>query len=206
MDIYKNLFIDTAALLKPIGYTKKRSFFYLKKENNWGVIDFQKSTKTTATNTLFTINLGICSSVLRAWRSRLMPGEDLASPPDLLQCQWQMRIGDLLPRPGDHWWEINENTSYEALSKDVFSFILDLAVPKIEKYIKDESLEEYWLEGKNGGLTPAGVYRSLAVLLKTYNRDNLDEFIKKWKEAEKRNINLVNQFLTDLGYEEGKTS
>lgn len=96
MDGYKILISEISDLLKKIGFRKSGDAFYYSKENNIGLIEFQKSRSSIATSTSFTINLGVYSSALHIFDNR-----DLKSKPTMSDCHWRERIGFLLPVLGD---------------------------------------------------------------------------------------------------------
>jgi hypothetical protein len=173
-DKYKKLIDILTPALKEKGFTKYRHRFYLRIENNWGIIDFQKSTKSTSNSVIFTVNLGIASKRILEKFSQIPEGKK----PDIWDCQWQVRLGHVLGINKDLWWTINEETSIDQLSEQLKEYILDYGVPEILKYISDDSLRDLWLSGKSPSLTKIQRLRYLSILLKEIGPQNLLDTIK----------------------------
>ena len=94
---------------------KIRNNFYLVTEDSTCVIEIQLSQWNQLDSGKFTINLGrnfpIVEKVLRA--------KILDRIPKAGQCTIQTRVGSIVPQPRDIWWEVNENTDTNLLSKQV---------------------------------------------------------------------------------------
>ncbi len=131
-----------------------------------GIINFQKS-KTSAEDILFTINLGVSSSLIRKFQ-----GEDLTQKPTIEDAHWRIRIGFLLLPKQDFWWKIDKNTITQHIASDVESILETKAIPEIEKHITDENLEEMWLNGISEGLTEFQRYIHLTTLLRLHKKEN----------------------------------
>jgi hypothetical protein len=164
MEQYKLLIAAISNVLKARGFTKAGTTFYLFKENNWGVINFQKSKSATAQAASFTINLGVMSSAVnKADSYRPVQGK-----PQVYDCHMQKRIGDLLPARRDHWWQIEEGTSLPQLTAEIEGVLTTLAIPEIERYITDESLIQAWLAGVVTGISERDRYLHLTTLLQLH--------------------------------------
>jgi hypothetical protein len=196
MDKYKSLLLEVNSNLKSLGYKKSGATFYYRKDNNLGIIEFQKSRSNTAAASLFTINLGIYSGSLQVF-DRI----DLKSKPTISDCHWRKRIGYLLPQKQDYWWQIDDNTSLTGLITEITNILKELAIPEIQKYIADESLEKSWMAGVSEGLTEQQMYLYLIALLKTYNknsfRDKVEE-LKKFSKGKSFEHN-IKEYLVKLG-------
>lgn len=196
MEKYKSLISDINNVLKPFGFKKSAETFFYRKDNNIGIIDFQKGRRSNVTSTLFTINLGIYSSALKVFDSF-----DIKSKPTISDCHWKKRIGFLLPKKQDYWWEINDSTSLPNLLTEITKVLRELAIPEIQKYISDESLEKSWNEGISEGLTEQQMYLYLIALLKTYNKPELHTKVEELKNFSKGKpfYNNVKEYLAKLG-------
>jgi hypothetical protein len=196
MDKYKSLISEIGSILKPLNYKKSGETFYYIKDKNTGIINFQKGRSSTAASTLFTINLGTYSSSLRVF-DRI----DLKSKPIISDCHWRKRIGFLLPQKQDYWWQINENTSLTSLINEIANILKELAIPEIQKYISDESLERSWIRGISEGLTEQQMYLYLIALLKAYNKPELQAKIVELMNFSKGKpfYNNVKENLEKLG-------
>lgn len=171
--MYKELIKKVSLYLKSIGFEQKADTFYINKANNWGLINFQKSRSSTSFVTLFTINLGISSSILRE-----AAGINLSKKPAIEECHWNERIGFLLDQKEDFWWKIEADTNLDKLSAEIVMVLNKFAIAEIDKHIKDESLESEWLNGKGAGLTDLQIYVNLTTLLKLKGSDILPKVIE----------------------------
>ncbi|MES2217341.1 MAG: DUF4304 domain-containing protein [Pseudomonadota bacterium] len=63
-DSYKKLLNVIKLVLKNVGYSCKGNLFYTQQKNNWGLIAFQKSLKSTSSEIIFTVNLGVNSATI----------------------------------------------------------------------------------------------------------------------------------------------
>ena len=172
-----------APRLKRHGFTRKRQTFYLQRGENLGLINLQKSTTSTADASIFTMNLGVASARLRRfadpewWTSRSV---------SILDCQWETRIGSLLPGGHDKWWSLAEGEPLAPIIDELIPVLEDVAVPTIEQLISDEGLRNYWLACfRSGGLGFLGL-KHLSVLLKALGPEEdlqpvLDEM---WRQVE----------------------
>jgi hypothetical protein len=196
MEKYKSLISDISNVLKPFGFKKSAETFFYNKDNNIGIIDFQKGRSSVATSTLFTINLGIYSGALKVF-DRF----DIKSKPSISDCHWRKRVGFLLPQKQDYWWEINDKTSLPSLITEITNTLRELAIPEIQKYISDESLEKSWMEGISEGLTEQQMYLYLIALLKKDNKPSLQAKIEELKSLSKGKpfYNNVKENLAKLG-------
>src|SRR5688572_513057 len=98
MDKYNELVKNIASAIKKEGFIKNGDSFYLNKENNWAIINFQKSVYSDNRVLKFTINLGTASTTLRKFG-----GEEIEIKPKIENCHWRRRIGFLMPQKDDYW-------------------------------------------------------------------------------------------------------
>ena len=148
--------------LKKAGFTKAKQSFYYLYEGNWGIIDFQKSTKTDPSTVVFTVNAGIVSNRILNFLAQIEPNKK----PDIWDAHWRVRIGYLMPSNTDLWWTIEDGTNITNLGQTILDNIINFGVPEIRKFIKDESLRDLWLSGKSPALTDFQRLMYLCVLLK----------------------------------------
>jgi hypothetical protein len=198
MDIapaFKGLLDKTLApTLKQHGFSQSGRTFYLRREGNWGLVNFQKSTKSSAERIVFAVNLGIASSrLLEFFPPRRLRVSGLAAKPQIWDCHWQMRLGSLVADQKDIWWTVEANTRLEQLGLEIDGYIRNLAIPELSKYIRDEALRDLWLSGHAPGLTEFMRLMNLSVLLKTLGPLNLLEptLNELWRVAEGKPIASV---------------
>lgn len=195
MDKYKLLIAGIAPFLRALGYNKSGESFFYNKEGNIGIINFQKSRSSISTSTLFTINLGVYLKALK-----IFDNFEIKSKPTISDCHWRKRIGYLMPDKQDYWWKI-DTISLPILIAEIIDILKERAIPEIKKYIADENLEKYWIEGNAEGLTEQQMYLYLIALLKVHNRPNLLSKINELKEKSKGKpfYNNVKENLLKLG-------
>jgi Domain of unknown function (DUF4304) len=163
--------------LKGRGFSRQGSSFYLRKGNNWGLINFQKSTKSTADSILFTVNLGVASERLR----RFFSGQK-AELPGVSACHWSMRLG-FLQAGRDKWWTVDRGTVLDLVEEEIRHLLLERGIPEIEKHVDDASLRDLWLAGRSPGLTEIQRLMNLVVVLEAIGpTDALEVNIEKLRE------------------------
>jgi hypothetical protein len=175
---YKLLLNSAGESLKKKGFVKKGSTFYLAAENNWGLVNFQKSKESKSDRIVFTINIGVLSSLLRLTLRNI----EISSKPIIDDCHWKKRIGFLMSKKQDHWWVIDEATSIDDLISEVINLLDNFAIPAIENHISDNMLESQWLIGNAEGITELQRYIYLTTLLKLNNKPNLPQVIEDLKK------------------------
>lgn len=180
-DCYNSLLKDISAFLKKKGFSRSGSTFYIERDNNFGMIYFQKSSKSNAEEKIFTINIGICSHKLLFFSPNL-----LSKKPTIEICHWRKRLGHLLSDNRDVWWSIKDEEQIDALASELKLYINDMAIPAIEQHISDEQLLIEWLSGKSPGLTNIQRLENLAILLKNMNKKDLLQQVEQ-ELKEKRN-------------------
>lgn len=180
MNMFRELILSIENALKSKGWIKKADTFYINKENNWGLINFQKSKKSSPTKILFTINLGVSSSVIREFNN-----EDISQKPSIEKCHWRKRIGLILGQKQDYWWELDNNTILTDLTSEISSVINEVALPEINKHLSDNNLEDLWLNGISDGLTDLQRLICLTILLKIHDSPNLTTVINELKSYSK---------------------
>lgn len=196
MDKYRSLLSEVNNSLKPIGFKKTGEIFYYYRNNNIGLINFQRSKNSSSDVILFTINIGVYSSSLHLFDR---PG--INSKPVMSDCHWRQRLGFLLPEKQDYWWQIDYNTSLPDLMTEITNLLISVAIPEIEKHISDESLIEYWMNGVSSGLTEQQMYLYLIGLLKVNNSIALQEKVEELKALSRGKPfqQNVNEYLKQLG-------
>ena len=156
-------------VLKQLRLMKSHNTFYLRQNDNWGLINFQQSRRSAAA-VFFTINVGISSTALRNFF-----GDNVSKKPEIEECHWRKRIGHIFGQQ-DYWWKI-DNESINGMSGQIVKVIGDYAIPEIQRHISDEKLEEAWLRGVSDGLTDLERFVNLTSLLKLHNKSILPEVV-----------------------------
>jgi hypothetical protein len=167
-ELYKELFKEIGSFLKTKGFSRKGNCFYFRQGNNWGLLDFQKSRKSTAEEISFTINLGICSGKLQEFFSP----DSLEQKPSIEACQWRERVGFLLPEHQDKWWLVRDVGPLASLVDELKGCLVRMVIPAIEQHLSDDLLCVEWSSGKSPGLTDIQRLMNLSVLLKVSGAAN----------------------------------
>jgi len=158
---YKKIIESTHQSLKNAGFVKNGNTFRISSDESRGVINFQKSTKSTVDSITFTINLGVASKrLLKIYNPKQIEN------PDIWDCHWQVRIGHLLPDNKDIWWTILAETNVDQLAQDIQKYTIKLGIPEIQKYLSDGALRDLWLTDKSPSLTKVQRLKYLAELMK----------------------------------------
>ena len=127
--------------LKSLGFGRRRGSFYLFDHGNWAVVNFQRSSSSTAQRIRFTVNVGVASQRL----SGLAPAEWRRKPPPEWKCDWRERLGFYRDEPVDTWWFLDEETDVAALAGEVLTLLVERAIPQMKTRMSDEVLRDYWL-------------------------------------------------------------
>jgi len=167
-----------APALKQEGFSRRKHRFYRRTEGHWGLIEFQKSVKTTAEAVTFTVNIGVVSKRL----VRFFSPQDVEAVPTIGNCHWRERLGFLLPERDDTWW-IADTTSSDQVVAEVLTQLVDIGIPELTKHMDDSVLKELWLSNQSPGLTNLQRLMNLSVLLKdNRSHDALQKVIEQLRQ------------------------
>lgn len=162
--IFKELIQAIGITLQNHEFKRYGNSFYQRKTDNWGLIEFQKSTRSTKFEILFTINIGICSEAIKQFRD----SDQINQKPSFDECQWKIRIGTLIANNEDKWWAINDLTNTSQLVDEIQSHLINIVLPEMQNNMTDEQLMTLWLSGKSQGLTEVERLVNLCILLKKF--------------------------------------
>jgi Domain of unknown function (DUF4304) len=102
--------------LKAAGYKKKaRTFFRELDGGVFQIVNVQLSQWGTATESKFTINLGVFFPSIQ--QISLKPALD--GVPNEYDCHLRQRIGMLMPDHLDHWWTVTSNPSIDGVAQQI---------------------------------------------------------------------------------------
>lgn len=165
--------------LQQAGFSQSDSNFSYLVADNWVLINFQRSSSSTAITPHFTINLGVYSSVLATVFTSFRMRSNPASNPLEIDGHWRVRIGDLLPTPRDLWWQFTTDT-IEPCRKEVQTYLTELVIPALQHYSSDMALRELWTTGSCLGISSERVrLEYLALLAKLYGtEDEVDTWLE----------------------------
>ena len=177
MEKYREVQNIIGTFLKSSDFKRRGNIFLNKKCGNWVYVGFQKSVSSKKDRAKFTINIGICSSVLRKW----LESNQVEFPTHLDDCHWRKRIGFFMPGNQDFWWEIDNDTISTVLARKVIAVLHEKVLPEVDKYITDDRLEAVWLTGGSQGLTQVERFIFLTTLLKVGGSRELPRIAAEFK-------------------------
>ena len=139
------------------GFRRKGQNFVAESPECWGLINFQKSIYSPATEKNFTVNLAIAAK-----RVMLFYEESIAQAPRYYASHWVIRIGELIPEHRDRWWTLSTEASYGPIASAVEKHICELAAPIIRTHLTEEGLIALWNSKHFGGFEyPILKYKSI---------------------------------------------
>jgi uncharacterized protein DUF4304 len=132
--------------LRALGLTGSGSSYVLQSQEHWAIVGLQKSRTNSAERVRFTVNLtvvrrDIWARAHAAWPSQLSerPAANMDSGALIPEVDrdkyWHQRIGTLMPKKRDHWWEITSTVDPEAIGRDVVAAIRDFALPALREHM-----------------------------------------------------------------------
>lgn len=198
MDIFKELIKQLIPILKSMGLSKKGNSFYLEAANNYGILNFQKSRESTKSTIKFTINLGIYSDVL----GQFQYGYNSSVKPEVEQCHWEARVGNLMPGSPDHWWIATSDNLSEIIC-NVIETVKNIIMPELNKRLSDEGLIDSWTNDYYTGTTEIGRFKYLTILLKAKKDfDTLNQVVDTFMQRSKGKVNasLAMEHLNEIKY------
>jgi hypothetical protein len=175
-DKFNGLLQSLAPDLRKLGFSRRGSSFLIRRSGNWGLVNCQRSTKSTAERILVAVNIGVVSERLRTFFGA---GEGVPTEAD---CHWSSRLAALSGESGQ-WWPIEAATNLHTLAEEIRS-PLSRGMTDIERYLDDEALRDLWLSGQSPGLTAVQRQMNLVVLLAALGPGELvDQHIRHLQEV-----------------------
>lgn len=160
-EIFESLLKATDDNLKPQGFVRRGPTFRLFSEGNCGLIEFQKSTKSSHDDLIFTVNLGIVCGDLAG---DVLPDVHKAR---IIDAHLRQRIGMLLLERSDKWWQITASSNRDGLIQELIELLIKIAVPYVKSHLPTDSLITLWESGQSPGLTAVQRSRFLSLLKKS---------------------------------------
>ncbi len=137
---FNNLIDKVQEYLSSRTTRKTKNTFYIRINNTWCRIDFQKSVSSDKEKVSFTINIGITVDAYNKYE------EINETAPKKLIYPIGDRIGYFLPEKGDKWWTITLEND-QAVTVEIIEIIDSTIIPYFEKYSQEDELILY-LESK----------------------------------------------------------
>jgi hypothetical protein len=155
---FSKVLVETAKKVDKLGFGRQGSILRVIRHGNAGLIEFQKSTKSSRDKIIFTVNLAVICGAL------LEPGQPSLEKARCTNAHLRQRIGMLMPGRQDKWWEISESTAVDALTSEVSEVIASDGAPFVVRYLDVNELVALWASGKSPGLTETQRVRYLEKL------------------------------------------
>src|SRR4029434_4410537 len=144
---FKKLVLGQMQLaLKPEGVRKNGNTFSSAKDDVVVFIQLQSGVKSSKDQLLATVNLGVFSRTLAIKLGNTRQA-------NILDAHWSERLGFLLPKPHDKWWEINSEAEAKAAGQEINEILTTRALPELREVASTQKLEMLWNTGKSPGLT-----------------------------------------------------
>ena len=160
---YRAIQRDVGVTLVLHGFVQQGSVFRILSQGNCGIVEFQRSAKSSKNRLLFTVNVGVVCGELLSSERELREAR-------IIDAHLRLRIGMFLPDHPDKWWEITDSASVDAAAKEVRELILQEALPYVLKHLDTGALVVLWKSGQSPGLTALECARYLAALTKHGDR------------------------------------
>ena len=128
--------IGLAPLLKSNGFRKHRHHFIRNGQAGTSHLEVQASQWNSPSRTSFTINLWTYLPAIAAAKGE----EPIADPARQKFAHCGVRIGHLLPKPGDFWWVLQGESDIERVATDVTAAVLDFGLPYLGQAVTLEGV------------------------------------------------------------------
>jgi hypothetical protein len=171
--------------LKPRGFRRTGRNFRKTLAGVTQIVNVQASQWNSGDRGQFTLNLGVYYPAAAELHGIYSVKEQPLEP----DCIVRMRIGRLLPDPGDHWWEVEPTTDCDRLKRELTAVLTDVAVPWLDVASTHAGALQYCVERQNfwwhaifallAG-DPELAKSSLRTAVETAGRDDLRERLLNW--------------------------
>jgi Domain of unknown function (DUF4304) len=148
---YEYIVRSTAQHLSNLGFKRRQNIIYVRNQDGFGVVEFQRSLSNSSSQIKFTINVGVIIDVLLDPRVR----GNVAKRPATLYAHVRQRLGRLLPERNEKWWTIVQSSDTEHLAAQVLQCVLNGAIPFLRDYSNIDNVVSMWKQGRSPGLTDA---------------------------------------------------
>jgi len=159
--------------LRAAGFRRAgRTFRIQNADADWGLVNFQSSTRSTTVVQVVTVNLAVSLGLIRAWED---PADDRI--PHYSEGHWDSRIGHLLPEHDDKWWSISIPIEDPSAVVDLRRAVRDVGIPAVIAHMSATAIRDLWMAGPVPFLPNLRRLRDLLIVLSRIGpRDRFDEF------------------------------
>src|SRR5688572_3706746 len=122
-EVFEDVLANVAEKITSHGFVQQGPVFRLVSQGNCGIIEFQRSDKSTKDRVIFTINLGIvCGELLES-------GPAGVTKARIIDAHMRQRIGMLLPDRPDKWWEASADRP--PLAQEIVELLTTVGLPHV---------------------------------------------------------------------------
>jgi Domain of unknown function (DUF4304) len=129
---------EVAPALRELGFKGSGQSYQIPNETCWALLGFQKNKWSSADHVMFTANVTVVSRA--AWdeaRAERPYLKERPSPNSYYGTfAWQDRIGMLMPRGEDHWWDVVAETDMRDTAASVVEAVRDFVLPAMRDEIR----------------------------------------------------------------------
>ena len=131
---FRRLLSDLNSLLRPHRFQRAGQRYGRDTKQCWQIIGLQKSRFSDSGEVRFTVNFGITSKTLMAFR-----GEDVCKMPLDWRCPVRFRIGELIG-PNDIWWTSKDGDDFGSAMAAITSCLSEKAIPLLDGLKSDNGI------------------------------------------------------------------
>ena len=171
--------LGPAPLLKSLGFHKKGHHFFRTSGEATCHVSFQSSQWNSPDQSRFTLNLWTYLPALAIANGEIL----IVEPVKQRFGHCGTRIGHLLPKQEDHWWQIGDSSEVPQRADEVRSAVEKYAIPYLERAITLQGVSELSGYIPRAGSLPT---RYKAIALRLLGREQDAAIVERALESQKR--------------------
>jgi Domain of unknown function (DUF4304) len=122
---------EVAPALRELGFKGSGQSYKIPSETCWALLGFQKNKWSSAHHVMFTANVTVVSR--KDWDEKRAERPYIGERPSpntyYGTFAWQDRIGMLMPRGEDHWWDVLAETDTREVAASVIEAVRGFVLP-----------------------------------------------------------------------------
>jgi hypothetical protein len=138
---FRRLLSGLNTLLRPHGFHRSGQRYGRDTKQCWQIIGLQKSRFSDSGEVRFTVNFGITSKTVMAFR-----GQDISRMPLDWKCPIRFRIGELIG-PNDIWWAFKDGDDFGGAMAAITSCLSEKAIPLLDGLKTDSGIIAFYDTG-----------------------------------------------------------
>ena len=134
---------EIAPALRALGLKGSGQEFSLPSATHWALLGFQRDRWSNKSSVRFTVNIAVIrrdvwakASAAHPWMGARPHSRDsgYAVTDSELPGYWHERIGLLMPRHDDYWWDVDRSTDTKKLAGEIVSAIVTDVLPAMREH------------------------------------------------------------------------